>query len=197
MRYLIFVRISHTALHVDAHKRRVTQKVGVPMAGSHPPDVIASQYSMKSNCQQGGPKRGRRENIQEDEDTVALTRSGLPGCWNSGRIVFNRVALLGLASSAFPRHRQCRAFPMPLDISGHKAEFEVPATNNSAASGVGCQVVDIRQEGVETVAPAWIDMVVGRKHASILFPKELVLMSFWHGAQMGMLGCGSNSERAV
>jgi hypothetical protein len=86
---------------------------------------------------------------------------------------------------------------MPLDISGHKAEFEVPATNNSATSGVGCQVVDIRQEGVETVAPAWIDMVVGRKHASILFPKELVLMSFWHGAQMGMLGCGSNSERAV
>ncbi len=164
---------------------------------SHPPDVIASRLSVKSDRQQGGSQRPPKRNVQEDENTVALTRSGLPRCWNSGRIVFNRVALLGLASSAFPRHRQCRAFPMPLDISGHKAEFEVPATNNSAASGVGCQVVDIRQEGVETVAPAWIDMVVGRKHASILFPKELVLMSFWHGAQMGMLGGGSNSERAV
>ena len=86
---------------------------------------------------------------------------------------------------------------MPLDISGHKPELGVPATNNSTASGVGRQVVDIRQKGVKTVAPARIDMMVGRKHASVLFPKELVLMSFWHGAQMGMLGCGSNSERAV
>ena len=86
---------------------------------------------------------------------------------------------------------------MPLDISGHKPELEVPATNNSAASGVRRQVVDIHQKGVKTVAPAWIDVVVGRKHASVLFPKELVLMSFWHGALVGMLGCGSSSERAV
>jgi hypothetical protein len=86
---------------------------------------------------------------------------------------------------------------MPLDISGYETELEVPATNNSTASGVRRQMINIRQERVETVAPAWIDMVVRRKHASVLFPQELVLMSFWHGAQMGMLGYGSNSERAV
>lgn len=86
---------------------------------------------------------------------------------------------------------------MPLDISGYKSELEVPATNNSTASGVRREMVDICQERVETVTPAWIDVVVGRKHASILFPQELVLMSFWHGARVGMLRCGSNSERAV
>ena len=86
---------------------------------------------------------------------------------------------------------------MPFDISGHKPELGVPATNDAAASGVRRQVVDICQKGVKTVAPAWIDVVVGRKHASILFPEELVLVSFWHGAQVGMRRCGSNSERAV
>lgn len=86
---------------------------------------------------------------------------------------------------------------MPLDISGYESELEVPATNNSTASSIRRQVVDVRQKGVKTVAPAWIDVMVGRKHASILFPQELVLMGFWHGARVGMLGCRSNSERAV
>jgi len=80
---------------------------------------------------------------------------------------------------------------MPLDISGDKSELEVPATNNSTASGVRREMVDIRQKGVKTVAPAWIDVVIGRKHASILFPQELVLMGFWHGARVGMLGVGA------
>lgn len=114
-----------------------------------------------------------------------------------GGIAFSRVTLSGLASPVFPRYRQCCAFPMPLDISGYETELGVPAANNSAASGIRRQMINIRQERVETVTPAWINVVVGRKHASILFPQELVLMSFWHGARVGMLGCGSNSERAV
>lgn len=110
---------------------------------------------------------------------------------------FNRVEPSGLTSFAFPRCRQCRAFPMPLHISWYKSELEVPTTNNSTTSGVRREMVDICQERVKTVAPAWVDVMVGRKHASILFPQELVLMSFWHGAQVGMLGCRSDSERAV
>jgi hypothetical protein len=86
---------------------------------------------------------------------------------------------------------------MPFDISRDEAELKIPAANNAAASGIRRKVIDICQKGVKTVAPAWINVVVGRKHASILFPKELVLMSFWHGAQVGMRECRSNSERAV
>ncbi len=86
---------------------------------------------------------------------------------------------------------------MPFDIPGYKTELEVPAADNPTATSVRRKVIDIGQKGVETVAPAWINVMVGRKHASILFPKELVLVSFWHGAQVGMLGCRSNSERAV
>lgn len=86
---------------------------------------------------------------------------------------------------------------MPFDISGYEAELGVSATDNATASRVRSQMVDIRQKGVETVTPTRIDMKIGRKHASILFPKELVLVGFRHGAQVGMLGCRSNSERAV
>lgn len=86
---------------------------------------------------------------------------------------------------------------MPFDISGYKSELGVPAADNSTASGIRRQVIDVDQKGVKTVAPTWIDVVVGRKHASILFPQELVFMSFWHGAQVGCWECRSNSERAV
>jgi hypothetical protein len=34
-------------------------------------------------------------------------------------------------------------------------------------------------------------VVVGREHASILFPQELVLVGFWHGAQMECWGVGA------
>lgn len=142
---------------------------------------------------QGRSKQDRQKRKRSKRDETR------PSCLEArfGGIAFSRVVLSGLASSAFPRCRQCRAFPMPLDISRYETELEVPATNNSTASGVRRQMIDIRQERVETVAPAWIDMEVGRKHASVLFPQELVLMSFWHDARVGMLGYGSNSERAV
>ncbi|MBB3387651.1 hypothetical protein FHT82_000371 [Rhizobium sp. BK275] len=146
-------------------------------------------FAMRLDCRQGRSQRDpQRENAREEARHGCHARipSGLelPPCGGA----FNRVVPSGLTSFAFPRCRQCRAFPMPLHISGYKSELEVSATNNSTASGVRRKMVDICQERVKTVAPAWIYVMVGRKHAAILFPQELVLMGFWHGARVGMLG---------
>lgn len=69
---------------------------------------------------------------------------------------------------------------MPFYISRHEPELRISAPDNTAASAVRRQVIDISRESVEAFTPAGVDGIVGCKHTPILLPQELVLMSFGH-----------------